>query len=215
MNHVKDYTKGSGIFIQVGAGAGDLDSRANYNDGFTKFIKSLSRDRIKKIILVEPNPLNIPALKKCWKDYPESVIYTKAVVPSYTDICNIEFFYCPKDAPHYQVASIRKDHIEKHYGVGCEIVSHIVKTITLENLIQESIGSDEIELLSLDIEGIDADVLLDINFHKVNVKFLSFEYAHLGSKTRLVQQYISDNKFKYIGIGADYNGLDSLYERID
>lgn len=39
---------GSGIFVQIGAGAGDLDVRANCRDGFTEFIKKLPRDQIKK-----------------------------------------------------------------------------------------------------------------------------------------------------------------------
>jgi hypothetical protein len=43
-----DYNNGSGIFIQIGAGAGDLDQRANCRDGFSEFIKNLPRDRIKK-----------------------------------------------------------------------------------------------------------------------------------------------------------------------
>ena len=56
------FNNGNGIFIQIGAGAGDLDKRANCRDGFTEIIKSLPRHMIKKIILVEPNPLNIPLL---------------------------------------------------------------------------------------------------------------------------------------------------------
>jgi len=70
-----NHENGSGIFIQIGAGAGDLDKGANCRDGFTEFIKSLPRDRIKKIILVEPNPLNISLLRECWKDYSEAIIY--------------------------------------------------------------------------------------------------------------------------------------------
>ena len=38
--------EGSGIFVQLGAG--DLDPRANYNDGFTNFIKKLPLESIKK-----------------------------------------------------------------------------------------------------------------------------------------------------------------------
>lgn len=30
-----------GIYIQIGAGAGDLDSRANFRDGFTEYVKKL------------------------------------------------------------------------------------------------------------------------------------------------------------------------------
>ena len=75
MNHLEEYKYGSGVFIQIGAGAGDLDSGAGYRDGFTEFVKKLPRERIKKIILVEPNPLNIPFLRECWKDFPEAEIF--------------------------------------------------------------------------------------------------------------------------------------------
>jgi len=83
---------GSGVFIQVGAGAGDLDKRANYRDGFTEFIKSLPREHIKKIILVEPNPMNIPLLRECWKDYPESVIYDIGIVQSTFKEDSLDFY---------------------------------------------------------------------------------------------------------------------------
>jgi hypothetical protein len=38
-----DINNGSGIFIQIGAGTGDLDKRANCRDGFTEFIKKTSK----------------------------------------------------------------------------------------------------------------------------------------------------------------------------
>jgi hypothetical protein len=117
-----DHNNQAGIFVQVGAGAGDLDKRANYRDGFTEFIKKLSRDRIKKIILVEPNPLNISLLKECWKDYKDFVeIYEIGIVPKDYKSNTLELFYCPDDAPHYQVASINIDHIKKHYGSYCKL----------------------------------------------------------------------------------------------
>jgi len=103
-----DIKNGSGVFIQIGAGAGDLDKRADYRDGFTEFIKKLPRNRIKKIILVEPNPLNIPLLKECWKNYPESTIYEIGIIPTTYQETTIDFYYHPDDAPHYQVASVKK-----------------------------------------------------------------------------------------------------------
>jgi hypothetical protein len=47
-----DHRNGSGIYIQIGAGAGDLDERAQCRDGFTEFIKRLPREHVRKIILV-------------------------------------------------------------------------------------------------------------------------------------------------------------------
>ena len=205
-----DHTNGSGIFIQIGAGAGDLDKRANYRDGFTEFIKNMPREYIKKIILVEPNPLNIPALKECWKDYPESTIYEIGIVPTYYQNDTIDFFYCPLDAPHYQVASVNKDHIRKHYGDNCELNKFIIPVKTLENFINEII-KDDIELLSLDVEGLDAELILDINFNSLKIKYLSFEHTHLGEKRAAVLNHLRINYFEYLGLGVDHNQNDSLY----
>ena len=44
-----DHTNGSGVFVQIGAGAGDLDIGAGCRDGFTEFVKKLPRNRIKKL----------------------------------------------------------------------------------------------------------------------------------------------------------------------
>ena len=44
MDKIINNINGSGIFIQIGAGAGDLDTRANCRDGFTEFIKKLPRN---------------------------------------------------------------------------------------------------------------------------------------------------------------------------
>jgi hypothetical protein len=52
------------VFIQIGAGAGDLDSRASFRDGFTEYVKKIEPSQIERIILLEPNPVNIPFLKK-------------------------------------------------------------------------------------------------------------------------------------------------------
>ena len=205
-----NHNNGSGIFIQIGAGAGDLDKRANCRDGFTEFIKKLPRNRIKQIILVEPNPLNIPLLKECWKDYPEAVIYEIGIVPKSYKEENIELYYCPQDAPHYQVASINKQHIFKHYGPDCELNKFVVNIQCLEDFIS-SVTKEEIELLALDIEGIDAEVILDLNFNNIKLKYLSFEYIHLDNNEQAVISHLTTNNFKYLGKGIDHNGYDYLY----
>lgn len=205
-----NINNGSGIFIQIGAGAGDLDKRANCRDGFTEFIKKLPREHIKKIILVEPNPLNIALLKECWKDYPEATIYEIGIVPKEYQNDTIDLYYCPEDAPHYQVASINKSHIYKHYSMDCKLEKFIIPVKHLDNFINEVV-TEEIELLALDIEGIDGEVLLDTNFNNLNLKYLSFEYIHLGQNKEKVLTHLYNNNFYYLGSGVDYNGIDYLY----
>jgi len=217
MENVYNYFGGSGIFIQIGAGAGDKDSRANYRDGFTEFVKKLSKDRIKKIILVEPNPVNIPFLRECWKDYKEVFIYELAIIPENINLKNIDFYYSLYDGPNYQVASIVKQHVLNHYGGNNNIIeSFSVPTIHINDFLNKHTdnGNDEIELLSLDIEGIDSEIVLDLKLdNNIKVKYLSFEYIHMGDKLENVKKHLENNNFEYIGKGVDYNGFDYLYKQ--
>jgi FkbM family methyltransferase len=210
MENLYNFKEGSGIFIQIGAGAGDLDSRANNRDGFTEFIKKLPKNRIKKIILVEPNPVNILLLRECWKDYPEVIIYELAIIPKNIIQNSIDFFYCPDDGPHFQVASINKQHIQKHYGNDAIIEKIVVNTKYIEYFINE-ITNEEVELLALDIEGIDAEIILDVNFNNLKIKYLSFEHIHLGNNKNKVLSHLTNNNYKFIGNGVDHNGFDYLY----
>jgi FkbM family methyltransferase len=204
------FNNGNGIFIQIGAGAGDLDKRANCRDGFTEIVKSLPRHIIKKIILVEPNPLNIALLQECWKDYPEAIIYEIGIVPKKYQNNTMELYYCPLDGPNYQVASINKSHIQKHYGENCELEKFIIQVKQLEIFINE-ITTEEIELLALDIEGIDAEVLLDIDFDNLKLKYISFEHIHLGNYKENVLNHLKNNNYELLGLGVDTNGYDYLY----
>lgn len=52
------------LFIQIGAGAGDLDSRSEHRDGFSQLLKELTPALSDRIIVIEPNPFNISALEK-------------------------------------------------------------------------------------------------------------------------------------------------------
>ena len=218
MEDLYNYISGSGIFIQIGAGAGDKDSRANYRDGFTEFVKKLPKNRIKKIILVEPNPVNIPFLRECWKDYPEACIYELAIIPENINLKNIDFYYSLYDGPNYQVASIVKQHVLNHYsGDNNVIESFSVPTIHINDFLNKyndnGNGNDEIELLSLDIEGIDSEIMLDLELDNIKVTYISFEYIHMGDNLEDVKKHLENNNFEYIGKGVDYNGFDYLYKK--
>ena len=213
MEYIKNNKNGSGVFVQIGAGAGDQDSRANYRDGFTEIIKSLPRDRIKRLILVEPNPINIPFLKTCWKDYPNAEIYQTAIVPKRFTGSKLSFYYCVKDAPHYQVASLNRDHVIKHYkdATPDDIETIIVDTINIETFLEKTVKNEPIELLSLDIEGIDSDILLDMDFKRVKVSYLSYEHLHNGNKEAPIQERLKKNDFVFKGNGVDCHGYDYLW----
>jgi hypothetical protein len=122
----------------------------------------------------------------------------------------MELYYCPLDNPHYQVASINKSHIQKHYGDNCELEKFIIPVKQLEKFINE-ITTEEIQLLALDIEGIDAEVLLDIDFNNLKLKYISFEHLHLGDHKEDVLNHLKNNNYDFVGLGVDINGYDYLY----
>lgn len=214
MEDIYNYNGGSGIFVQIGSGAGDLDERTGGRDGFTEFIKKLPNNRIKKIILVEPNPVNIGLLRECWKNYPQVEIYEIAIVPENIKKDSIEFFYSLYDGPNYQVSSINKQHVLNHYyGDNNIIKSFDVKAIDINKFLNKYVGNNEIELLSLDVEGIDSEIVLELDFKNNNIKYISFEYIHMGDKLEDVKNHLIGNNFIYIGKGADHNGFDYLYKK--
>lgn len=124
----------------------------------------------------------------------------------------MNLYYCEDDGPNYQTASILKEHVLKHYP-NRDLKNIEVNTINIEDLIEKYCNNEEIELLSLDIEGIDEQVLLDLDLNRINVKNISFEYIHLGDKTKDVKNYLEKYNYIFNGVGIDHSGFDWLYTK--
>ena len=203
------------VFVQIGAGAGDCDPRANYRDGFTEFVKSFVLTATDKVILVEPNPLNLENLTLCWSRFPQAIIKNIGIVPSKLSGGKAKFYFASADAPHFQVGSFVPEHVLQHYPdiESCELQTVLVETVDLTSFIQLTVGSSEISVLSLDIEGFDADIILGTDFDSLRVKYLSFEYIHLGKKASKVVKHLEKFGFVRLGYGIDYQGYDWLFRK--
>ena len=149
------------IFVHLGSGAGDLDSRVNFRCGFTEFIKKNS-DTNDKVFLVEANPFNIEKLKESYINFQNVEIFNLGISLDQSD--QIKFYYAENDAPHFQVTSVKKEHVEKHYP-GEEIKNFSVKSININDFFRK-IDQANIDYLSIDLEGIDLEVLKSINFRE-------------------------------------------------
>lgn len=199
------------VYIQVGAGAGDRDSRSNYRDGFTEYVKALDKNNIEKILLIEPNPFNIEKLKECWKDYPQSVILNIGITERLKNNTLLNFYYAIEDSPHYQVCSIELEHVKKHYPNGT-IKTFTVLCRDLKSVIDEYISNKVIDMVALDIEGIDALILLDTDWNNMSCKKLSFERLHLGNQEKFIEKRLEQAGYVKIGKGLDHNGYDVMYQ---
>jgi FkbM family methyltransferase len=203
-------------FIQVGAGAGDLDPRANFRDGFTELIKKLRLPESSRIILVEPNPFNLDQLKNCWNEFSNIEIFELGIVPKSYSQKILRFFFTELDKPHYQMASFNPQHVLKKYRNLKESDLNVINvdTLDLKTFLDQVTRGDKIALLALDVESLETEILLETDFSSINICFLSFERLHLGARELDVMTHLSNCGFEFVGSGVDHNGYDVLFQKL-
>ena len=195
------------IFVHLGAGAGDQDSRANFRCGFTELIKK-KYDNSSKVFVVEANKLNIEKLKFCYRNYKNINIHNIAI--STKNLDELTFYYAKDDAPHFQVCSSNFNHVKKNYP-NSDIEKFSVRSFTINNFFEDN-SINEIDYLSIDIEGLDFEVIMSIDFSKFNIKNISIEYLHLTKyqKKKLIS-FLTKSGYSYCGFGYDHNNFDYLF----
>ena len=184
------------VIVQLGSNNG--------YDGLTKFIND-NNLKMFKCILVEPNKLHNESLLECYKKVENVIIENVAVKPPYILEDKVEIFYHINDGPKYEVASMVRSHVEKHYNGG-EIKSFIVKSITIEELLDKH-NLINIDWLLIDVEGLDAELVLTFNWSKYNIKKIDIEHLHLGDKKQEVFDLFEKMNYKQIN-GSDLHGYD-------
>ena len=153
-------------FVHIGAGAGDRDPSSGFRDGFSEYVKN-HKSKTKKIIVVEANPKNIKKLKETWKKYKNTRILNYAIIPNNSKKKTIKLYYSEDDAPHYQLLSSDIDHI-KRYFPNSKIKFLFAKTMKIKSLLQKNLKDVSIESFSIDVEGADFDIVMDIDLKKFN-----------------------------------------------
>lgn len=184
--------------VQIGANYGD-DDLANYIKN-----NNLNFDFA---LFVEANQVHVPALTKCYKDYDNAIIENIAVKLPHIEDDELTIYYHTHDGPQYGISSCDINHIHKHvafvpYLQGGEIKSFKVPCITMEQLL-DKYDIKELDWLLLDVEGIDAELLLSFNWKKYKIKRVEFEHLHLG-------EHKEEIKNMFINMG--YVEIKSLHE---
>lgn len=212
MRRIVEAGRRKGVYIQIGAGAGDLDLRAGCKDGFSQLVKSIDPKLIANIVLVEPNKLNIPLLIESWSNFENVNISNLAITPARFGYESCKIFWSPLDGPNFQTASIDPYHVLNHFPtqrledlqvVECDCVS-------LDNFLAQ-FELQHIKLLGLDIEGIDDEVILETDFRRHDIDLISFEFIHMEEKLEEVKNHLEDCGYRFVGYGLDVNQFDYLY----
>ena len=180
-----------GVFIQIGAGAGDLDVRAGSKDGFSQLVKSLDRSLISKVVLVEPNRLNLPLLTKSWDNFQCVEIFNLAITPKIHNLSECKIYWSYLGAPNFQTASIDPNHVLKHYPTQRIEDLQFMESdcISLDKFLGR-FANEHIKLLGLDIEGIDDRVILETNFREYDIDLISFEFIHMDKRLHDVKNHL-------------------------
>jgi FkbM family methyltransferase len=161
------------------------------------------------ILLVEPVPYNISLLKENTAKYKNISIETSAV--SVKDEIK-KFYYVKPEAvkklgKHWAsgIGSFDKQHILNHkykrFMVRDSDIEKIdIQYLSFSNLIEKySISS--IDLLQIDVEGAEFEILSSINFEKIEINKIIFEFKHFdgtfkeGTKLKLIKEKLI--KFNY------------------
>jgi FkbM family methyltransferase len=182
--------------VQVGCHTGD--------DQFFDLVKA-NQNSIEKCIILDALSSSVDICRSKYekifsKDLLNKTTFLKKAVVD-NDLTKSISFYCTenehldnKDIKYTAFSSTDISHLRSH-GVA-NIKSIEVEAVSLNNLFKE-FNLKKIDRLYLDAEGLDASILLSIDFDNVEIDFLCFEAAHTdGPFTRGFNYNSIINKLK-------------------
>ena len=169
------------------------------------------------ILLVEPVPYNIALLKENTRKYNNITIETSAVSEK-NEIK--KFYYVKREAvkklgKHWAsgIGSFDKQHILNHknkrFLVGDSDIEEVdIQYLTFSNLMDKySISS--IDLLQIDVEGAEFEILNSINFEKIKINKIIFEFKHFdgtfkeGPKLKLIKEKLTKSNYSLTEIDKE------------
>jgi|TARA_B110000037_G_scaffold152385_1_gene171861 FkbM family methyltransferase len=161
------------------------------------------------ILLVEPVPYNISLLKKNTDKYDNIHIETSAVS---NKIGNEKFYFVKPESvknlgKHWAsgIGSFNKQHILNHKNKRFKVENSDIQEIEIQYLsfidlvYKYSIAS--IDMLQIDVEGAEFEILNSIDFEKILIKKIIFEFKHFdgtfkeGPKLKLIKEKLINSNY--------------------
>ena len=184
--------------IQIGSNKG--------NDDLSNYLLN-NFETLEFGLFVEANPLHYDDLKTCYSKYSNAIVEILAIKTPLQKETQLELFYHTNEHPNYQITTSNLDHLLYHMSwcphlQGGEVKSFVVDSITLEELL-DKYQIKYLDWILLDVEGMDAEILLTFNWKKYNIFRIEFEHLHLGHYKNAIE-----NMF----LGMGYEKVNSLHE---
>ena len=161
------------------------------------------------VLLVEPVPYNIALLKENTAKYKNISIETSAI----SEKNQIKkFYYVKPDAvkklgKHWAsgIGSFDKQHILNHKNKRFLVSDSDIEEVNIQYLtfsdLMDKYSVSSIDLLQIDVEGAEFEILSSINFEKIEIKKIIFEFKHFdgtfkeGPKLKSIKEKLI--KFNY------------------
>ena len=163
-----------------------------------------------KILLIEPVPHNVEAIKKNLLEYKDIIIeqLTLGDKKELRDFYFIREESISKLKKHWAsgIGSFNKNHILNHKSKRFQLKEEDIEKMSItcvrfEDLINKY-AINSIEKLLIDVEGSEYQILKDIDLKKVNIKKIIFEYKHFddyfkqGVKLDEITNKLEKNNYK-------------------
>ena len=169
------------------------------------------------ILLVEPVPYNFKILNENFQNEKNIFICTNAV---FSENKTEKFYFVredsiPKLGKHWAsgIGSFSKEHLLNHkskrFNIKEEDIDNLdVEFITFDKLVKNfEIGS--IKKLQIDVEGAEFEILKSIDFKKININQIQFEFKHFdgtfleGPKLKIIKEKLIKNGFQLTQIDKE------------
>ena len=170
----------------------------------------IEKFREKPILLIEPVPANVNAIKENLKDF-TNVIIEPIAIANKAEKRN--FYFVKSDSiaklgKHWAtgIGSFDKNHLLNHKSKRFKIEEVDIETIQIDCLTFEDILKkhkiSEIEKMIIDIEGSEYEILKDIDLQKIKISNILFEFKHFdgvfqtGDKLKEIINKFEKNNYK-------------------
>jgi FkbM family methyltransferase len=166
----------------------------------------------KKVLLVEPVKYNFLQLKERYKDL-NNVYFENSFINDNNN--KIDFFFVKENSidklgKHWAsgIGSFSKKHILNHKSKRFNITDNDIDNIEIQPItfdeLCEKHNINFIDKLLIDVEGSEKKIIESINYKKVLIKELTFEYKHLdgtfffNNELKKLIKFLNNKNFKEI-----------------
>ena len=169
----------------------------------------LEEHKNENILLVEPVPYNIKLLRENTSKYKNIKIETSAIS---SKVGGEKFYYVKSESiknlgKHWAsgIGSFDKQHILNHKNKRFKVENSDIEEIEIQYLTFEDLVGKysimSIDMLQIDVEGAEFEILDSIDFEKILIKKIIFEFKHFdgtfkeGPKLKLIKEKLINSNY--------------------